>query len=59
MENIPIITAATAIDNPKTGETTILVIGQAIYMGEKVQNTLLCPNQMRANGIQVDGIPMH
>jgi len=59
VENIPIVTAATAIDNPKTGETTILVIGQAIYMGEKVQNTLLCPNQMRANGIQVDGIPMH
>jgi hypothetical protein len=60
MENIPIVTAATAIDNPKkTGETTILVIGQAIYMGDKVQNTLLCPNQMRVNGIHVDDIPMH
>jgi hypothetical protein len=59
MENIPIVTAATAIDDPATGETTILVIGQAIYMGDKVQNTLLCPNQMRAFGLHVDDIPMH
>jgi hypothetical protein len=59
MENIPIVTAATAIDNPKTGETTILVIGQAIYTGDKVHNTLSCPNQMRANGIHVVDIPMH
>ncbi len=43
MENIPIVTAATAIDDPATGETTVLVIGQAIYIGDKVQNTLLCP----------------
>ncbi|MFN9980072.1 MAG: hypothetical protein ACK53Y_09175, partial [bacterium] len=50
MENIPIVTAATAYDDPQTGDTTILVIGQAIFMGDKVKNTLLCPNQMRAFG---------
>jgi hypothetical protein len=59
MENIPIVTAATAYDDPQTGDTTILVIGQAIFMGDKVKNTLLCPNQMRAFGLTVDDTLMH
>jgi hypothetical protein len=57
--NILIVTAATAVDDPKTGVTTILVFGQAIYMGDKVKSALLCPNQMRAFGITVDDTPMH
>jgi hypothetical protein len=59
MEGIPIVTAATAIDDPRTGTTTILVIGQALYMGDKINNTLLCPNQMRAYGLNVDDTPVH
>jgi len=59
MESIPIVTAATAIDDPRTGTTTILILGQALYMGDKVKNTLLCPNQMRAYGIIVDDVPLH
>jgi len=59
MNNIPIVTAATAFDDPSTGQTKILIIGQAIYMGDKVQHTLLCPNQMRAFGLHVEDIPMH
>jgi hypothetical protein len=59
MENIPIDTTATALDDPKTGITTILVIGQALYMGDKVKSTFLCPNQLRANGLVVDNIPKH
>jgi len=59
MENIPIITAATTIDDPATGEKMLIIIGQALYMGDKVQLTLLCPNQMRAFGVHVDDIPMH
>jgi len=59
MENVPIVTAATAVDDPETGITTILIIGQAIFMGEKIKNTLLCPNQLRSFGLVVDDIPMH
>jgi hypothetical protein len=59
MEGIPIVTAATAIDNPATGETTILVLGQALYMGNKVKNTLICPNQLRSYGMVVDDTPVH
>jgi len=59
MNNIPIVTAATAFDDPNTGQTTILIIGQALYMGDKVQHTLLCPNQLRAYGLHVEDTPMH
>jgi hypothetical protein len=59
MNNIPIVTAATAVDGPKTGVITILVFGQAIYMGDKVKSTLLCPNQMRTFGVTLDDTPMH
>ncbi len=28
-------------------------------MGDKVKTTLLCPNQLRANGLVVDDVPKH
>jgi hypothetical protein len=59
MENIPIVTAATAIDDEETGITYILILGQCIYMGDKMKSTLLCPNQLWANGIIVDDCPRH
>jgi hypothetical protein len=59
MQNIPIVTAATAFDDEKTGITYILILGQCIYMGDKMNNTLLCPNQLHANGIIVDECPRH
>jgi len=59
MENIPIVTAATAFDDSQTGITYILILGQSIYLGDHMPNSLICPNQLRANGIQVDDCPRH
>jgi hypothetical protein len=59
IRDVPIVTAATAIDNPKKGVTTILIIGQALYLPDKVTFTLLCPNQIRSNGLIVDDVPIH
>jgi hypothetical protein len=59
LENVPIVKAATAYDNLQTGETFILILGQALYMGEHVESTLLCPNQLRYNGVEVDDCPKH
>jgi hypothetical protein len=59
ISNIPIVTAATEYDNPATGTTYILVLGQCIYMGGKMPNSLLCPNQLRSHGIVVDECPQH
>ena len=59
MEEIPIVKAAFAYDDPNTGETLILIFGQALYFGSKIKNALLSPNQMRSNGLEVDDIPRH
>jgi hypothetical protein len=53
------VTAATAYDDPKTGITYILILGQSIYMGDRMNTSLLCPNQLRTNNIMVDDIPKH
>ncbi len=59
IHDVPIITAATAYNDPSTGTTVILIIGQALYLNDKVSCTLLCPNQLCSNGISVDDIPFH
>jgi hypothetical protein len=59
LKDIPIVTAATAYDDPETGDTYILVMHEALYFGDRMATTLLCPNQMRANGIVVDDVPIH
>ena len=54
MEDVPVATVATAYDCPTTGKTHILVINEALYFGDKMSNTLLCPNQLQHNGLKVD-----
>jgi hypothetical protein len=54
----PIIKAATAYDAP-TGETYIIVIPQALYLGEYIDYSLLCPNQLRHHSVIIDDIPHH
>jgi Reverse transcriptase (RNA-dependent DNA polymerase) len=53
MTSVPIVTAATAYDNPETGETIILVFNESVYLGNVLENTLLNPNQARVTGIQI------
>jgi len=59
MKQVPIAKVATAYDDPSTGETYILIFGQALYMGQSLDHTLICPNQARANGVVVDDVPRH
>jgi hypothetical protein len=57
MSDIPIATVATAYDDPTTGEVTLLIIHEALYLGDRLGHTLLCPNQLRANGLTVQETP--
>ena len=57
LENIPIVTGATAYDHPDTGETFILVAHQALWLGEDHKESLICPNQLRYSGLEIDDIP--
>lgn len=51
LENVPIVSGATAYDDPRTGQTYILVVNEALYYGLKLDHTLLNPNQLRAYGV--------
>jgi hypothetical protein len=44
--SVPIVQAATAYDNRDTGETTILILNEAIWMGDQMEHTLINPNQL-------------
>lgn len=56
LTDVPIVTAATAYDAPN-GETYILVIAQAIYLGNHIDKP--ATNQLQCNGIIVDDVPKH
>lgn len=49
--DIPITSRATAWTCQETGQTYILVVNEGLWFGEKLQNTLLDPNQLRYSGL--------
>ena len=51
MEDIPIVGAATAYDDQTTGQTTILLFHQGLWFGNKLDHSLINPNQLRSFGI--------
>ena len=51
VENIPIVTGATAYDDPVTGDTFILVFHESLYYGTRLDHSLINPNQLRSYGI--------
>lgn len=57
IKNLPIVNARYAYDSVINGKTYILCINQAISLGNSMEHALLCPNQCRANGIQIDTRP--
>jgi len=57
LRDIPIATVAAAWDDPTDGSTLILVINEALYFGDWMPYSLLCPNQLRHNGLIVNDIP--
>jgi hypothetical protein len=51
IENIPIVSAATAYNDSVSGDTFILVFHEALYYGSKLDHSLINPNQVRSYGI--------
>jgi hypothetical protein len=54
--DVPIVTTAMAYDAPN-GHMYILILAQSIYLGGLLDYSLICPNQLRSNGIIVDNAP--
>ena len=57
IENVPIVSGATAYDDPITGDTYILVFNESLYHGKKLDHTLINPNQLRAYGLPLWDYP--
>ena len=45
-EDIPVVTGATAYDDPDSGETVILIFHQSLWFGPSLENSLICPQQI-------------
>ena len=43
--DVPIATVVTVWEDPRNGEIWILVVHDALYFGNKLKESLLCPNQ--------------
>jgi hypothetical protein len=56
-DKIPIGTAATAWTD-RNGQTFILRLNQALLFGDRLDHSLLCPNQLRHFGHKVDDVPV-
>jgi len=57
LEGIPIGTCYTAIDHPVLQEMIIGVFHQCLYFGSQMEESLINPNQLRANGLVIDTCP--
>ena len=57
VQEVPITTILMIWESPKTGELWMLVIHEALYFGDRLKESLLCPNQLRAAGILVHDAP--
>ena len=57
MPNIDICTAATICDCPTTCISYMVIISEALCFGDKISDTILTPNQICANIIEVDDVP--
>jgi hypothetical protein len=52
--DIPIVTAAIAYDDPILAQTFVLIIHQALYFGDQLFHNLISPFQCRLNGVTVN-----
>jgi hypothetical protein len=57
IKDIPIVSGATAIQNEETGEVFILVISEGLWYGDRLSHSLINPNQLRYNDVQVQDNP--
>ena len=58
VQEVPIASVMTIWESSVTGEPWMLIIHEALYFGEKLKESLLCPNQIRAAGNLVKDAPI-
>lgn len=58
IKEIPIATVLTIWESSSTGAVWGLVLHKTLYLGDRLQVLLLCPNQVRAAGRKVQVVPV-
>ena len=53
LTDIPIATAGTVFDCPTTGASWLLIFHETLFLGARLPNSLICPNQLRYFGVTV------
>ena len=59
LDEISMGTCITAWNDPFTHETFVLAFHQSLFFGEKLKHSLINPNQLRKNGLEVNDCPTH
>ena len=57
IKNVSIVQGATAYQSPYTGQVYILILNEALWMGDSMKHTLINPNQLRHYGVKVQDNP--
>jgi hypothetical protein len=57
LRDIPVATAATVWTDPQTGQPHLLIFHECLYFGPRLKFSLICPNQLCANGVLVNDVP--
>ena len=57
VRNIPVVTGATVWTNAADGMAYLLIFHESLWMGDKLDHTLVNPNQLRAYGVTVQDNP--
>ena len=57
VQNVPVVTGATVWMNPPDGTAYLLIFYESLWMGNKLDHTLVNPNQLWAYGVCVQDNP--
>ena len=57
IKGVPIVTGATAWTSTVNGQTYVLVLNEALWMGDVLEHSLINPNQLRHFGVTVQDNP--
>ena len=57
VQNIPVVTGATVWTNTTDGMAYLLIFHESLWMGDKLDHTLVNPNQLWAYGVSVQDNP--
>ena len=57
VQNVPVVTGATVWTNAADGTAYLLIFHESLWMGDKLDHTLVNPNQLRAYDVSIQDNP--